>query len=123
MWRCGWCDPIASERPLVHWSGGDETSYQSLLQHFNNNVSVGFPFSSTLHMDGGAIKGHSSTFGQIGLNLTLARSSLESLKQTANSQRASSAVPWSIIGAPLRQYAALPTKHNIPPLAPHYRAT
>lgn len=47
---------IGAETQLVHWICADETSYQPLLQHFNNNASVRFPFSCTLHMDGGQSK-------------------------------------------------------------------
>lgn len=44
---------IGAGRQLAHWISADETSYQPLLQHFNNNASVRFPFSDTLHMMGG----------------------------------------------------------------------
>lgn len=49
----------------------------------------GSPFSSTLHMNGGTIKGESSTLGETVPELTLACSALKSLERLGPSQWAS----------------------------------
>lgn len=72
----------------------DETSdHRLLLRRFKNNAGVGFPSDGAVHMDVGAIKGHSSARGEAGLSLTPARPSPRSLRQAGKGSSFSASLP------------------------------